>query len=104
MYQTVKSIFKYMNKLSFDFTCTLDKGNVYLSLLFHFELMILNIFTLTLDHRLQMYACMFKIYILLFADDIVIFGSSADELQQNKHLLVAYCKPWKMKVNTLKQS
>ena len=45
---------------------------------------------------------MYKVYLILYADDIVIFGNSAEELKQNIQLLADCCKTWKMKVNTTK--
>lgn len=48
------------------------------------------------------YVYMFKVKVLLYADDIVIFGNSAEELQSNIQLLAVFCKAWKMKVNTKK--
>ena len=40
-----------------------------------------------------------KIFLLMYADDIVIFANSADELQYNLDILGEYCKQWKLKVN-----
>ena len=36
---------------------------------------------------------------LLYADDIVIFSKSAEELQEGLNLLLNYCNRWKLKVN-----
>ena len=40
--------------------------------------------------------------ILLFADDMVIFGKSPDELQKNINLLYDYCSKWGLEVNVEK--
>ena len=45
---------------------------------------------------------MFKIFLLLYADDIVIFANSAEELQSGLDALSVYCNRWKMKVNVSK--
>ena len=39
---------------------------------------------------------------LLYADDIVIFASTAEELQHGLNLLSDYCLRWKLKVNVSK--
>ena len=44
----------------------------------------------------------FKIFLLLYADDIIIFGKSQNELQAGLDLLDNYCDRWKLKVNTTK--
>ena len=43
-----------------------------------------------------------KLFILLYADDIVLFGNSADELQKSIKILEEYCQMWKLTVNTSK--
>ena len=45
---------------------------------------------------------MFKIFMLLYADDIVIFANSASELQESINILSNYCDKWKLVVNTKK--
>ena len=45
---------------------------------------------------------MFKIFMLLYADDIVIFSKSAEELHESLNLLVDYCNRWKLKINVKK--
>ena len=45
---------------------------------------------------------MFKIFMLLYADDIVIFSKSAEELQESLNLLVDYCNRWKLNINVKK--
>ena len=42
---------------------------------------------------------MFQLFMLLYADDIVIFASTAEELQHGLNLLSDYCLRWKLKVN-----
>lgn len=42
---------------------------------------------------------MIKMFILLYADDIVIFSNSADGLQGGLDSLLVYCNRWKLKLN-----
>ena len=41
-----------------------------------------------------------KLYLLLYADDIVIFLSTSDGLQKGLDVLSEYCQKWKLRVNT----
>ena len=43
-----------------------------------------------------------KLFVLLFADDLVIFAETVIELQRLINRLVGYCDRWRMKVNLLK--
>ena len=45
---------------------------------------------------------MVKVFMLLYADDIVIFGKSANELQEGLNVLSEYCQKWKLTVNAAK--
>ncbi len=45
---------------------------------------------------------MLKLFILLYADDIVIFAESEHGMQEGLNLLSEYCIKWKLKVNTVK--
>ena len=45
---------------------------------------------------------MLKLYLLLYADDIVIFSSTSDGLQKGLDVLSEYCQKWKLTVNTEK--
>lgn len=44
----------------------------------------------------------FKLFILLFADDTVLFGNSSDELQNTLSIFENYCNEWKLTVNVSK--
>jgi len=44
----------------------------------------------------------FKVFIILYAADIVLFGNTAKELQENLFILEEYCNRWKLVVNTNK--
>ena len=45
---------------------------------------------------------MVKMFMLLYADDIVLFGNSAEQLQDGLNLLSNYCQRWKLTVNIAK--
>ena len=42
---------------------------------------------------------MFKLFLILYADDIVKFANSKEELQLSVDALYEYCQRWKMLVN-----
>ena len=44
----------------------------------------------------------FKLFLLLYADDIVIFANSAEQLQESLNILSDYCSRWKLTVNVAK--
>ena len=43
---------------------------------------------------------MFKLFLLLYADDITIFAETSDGLQKGLDILTDYCTRWKLTVNT----
>ena len=45
---------------------------------------------------------MVKFLLLLYADDIVLFGKTPEELQKSLNILEEYCDKWKLTVNTMK--
>ena len=45
---------------------------------------------------------MFKLLLLLYADDIVLFGNTSEELQKSLDVLKEYCDRWRLTVNTSK--
>jgi hypothetical protein len=44
----------------------------------------------------------FKLYLLLYADDTVIFAETAAEFQSALNAMYLYCETWKLKVTTAK--
>ena len=42
---------------------------------------------------------MLKLYLLLYADDIVIFSNTSEGLQNGLDILSEYCSKWKLTVN-----
>ena len=47
---------------------------------------------------------MFKIFMLLYADDIVIFANNQEQLQNSLDLLLEYCNRWKLTINITKSN
>ena len=45
---------------------------------------------------------MTKLFILLYADDIVVFSDSAEGPQNGLNSLFIYCQRWKLKINVMK--
>ena len=44
----------------------------------------------------------FKIFMLLYADDVMLFSNSPEELQEGLNFLSNYCRRWKLKINVSK--
>lgn len=103
MYNAVKSKVKHENALSEAFTCNIGvrQGECLSPFLFS---MYLN----DLEEELLVKGAngidigMIKLFLLLYADDIVLFGESPEELQNTLKLLEDYCSRWKLTVNTSK--
>ena len=100
MYSVVKSRVKYDNKLGTEFACCLGVrlGECLSSMLFSLFLNDLEE-TFATEGYEGLNIDTFKIFMLLYADDIVIFSKNAEELQEGLDLLVTYCNRWKLKVN-----
>ena len=101
MYNNVKSWVTYKNNLSEIYTTTLglSQGECLSSFLFSFYV---NDLEETLEHKgfNGIDLGFFKLYILLYADDIVLFAENADELQNGLNILHEYCNRWGLIVNT----
>ena len=100
MYSSVKSRVKYNNELGNEFYCGLGvrQGECLSPLLFSLFLNDIE------EHFIQagmegIDIIMVKMFMLLYADDIVLFGNSAEQLQDSLNLLSNYCKRWKLTVN-----
>ena len=46
---------------------------------------------------------MLKLFLLLYADDSVIFADNENMLQKGSEILYDFCTSWKLKVNTNKK-
>ena len=103
MYFVVKSRVKYDNKLGTEFACSLGvrQGECLSPMLFPLFINDLEE-TFATDGYEGLNIDTFKIFMLLYADDIVIFSKNAEELQVGLDVLVNYCNRWKLKVNVEK--
>ena len=103
MYASVKSRDKFRNQLGNEFYCSLGvrQGECLSPLLFSLFLNDIEdqFITSGLD---GIDIDMFKIFMLLYADDIVVFADSVEDLQNNLNVLAEYCTRWKLKINVLK--
>ena len=103
MYSSVKSRVKFCNKLGSEFFCQLGvrQGECISPMLF-------SLFLNDIEEQFIMSGIegldvnLFKVLMQLYADDIVIFSITAEELQSSLDLLTDYCKRWKLKVNVSK--
>ena len=103
MYKNVKSKVKMYNMLGNEFFCSLGvrQGECLSPLLF--SLFLNDIEDKFIHSGFEgLDVDMFKLYMLLYADDIVIFANNAEELQLGLNFLSEYCTRWKLKVNALK--
>ena len=103
IYNSVKSRVKYCNKLSDSYTCALGvrQGECLSPFLFAMylndledEYIFSNVNGIDID--------MFKLFLILYADDIVIFANDSEELQLALNVLEKYCAKWRLTVNTNK--
>ena len=100
MYRNIKSKVKYNNSLSSEFTSFVGvrQGECLSPFLFS---MYLN----DLEDEFELKGVegidigMLKLYLLLYADDIVIFSNSKEGLQKGLDVLADYCNKWKLTVN-----
>ena len=98
MYVNIKSRIKYENQLDGEFTCLLGvrQGECLSPFLFS---MYINDSeeTFVLQDFKGIEIGMLKLFLLLYADDIVILSESEAGLQQGLDILENYCGRWKCK-------
>ena len=103
MYSHVKSKVKVNNDISNGFECHLGvrQGECLSPFLFAMYVNdIENEFQLKGSEGIDI--GLLKMFLILYADDIVIFASSAQELQNNLNILSEYCNRNRLKLNTAK--
>ena len=103
MYQSVKSCVKHCNSFSdfLEYSIGLRQGEIMSPVLVSLFLEDLELFLqdsinsgLLIDDLV--------LIILLFADDMAIFGKTPEDLQHNLDLLLDYCNTWGLEVNASK--
>ena len=103
MYVSVKSRIKVCNQLSDEFDCVLGVRQGECLSPFLFSMFLNDIEDVFLNSGLSgVDVNSYKMFLMLYADDIVIFANNGEELQLSLDLLEKYCKRWKLVVNTLK--
>ena len=103
MYTSVKSRVKYSNKLGNEFQCSLGvrQGECLSPLLF--SLYLNDIEEQFINSGLDgIDTDMLKIFMLLYADYIVIFANNQEQLQNSLNLMHQYCNRWKLTINISK--
>lgn len=101
MYNSVKSRVKYCNSLSepFNYILGVRQGECLSPFLFAMFLNdIEDMYIHSGMHGIDVN--MFKIFLILYADDIVLFANTENELQNSLDMLYEYCNKWKLVVNT----
>ena len=103
MYVNIKSRIKYENQLGGEFTCLLGvrRGECLSPFLFSMYINDLEETFILQDFK-GIEIGMLKLFLLLYADDIVIFSGSEAGLQQGLDILENFCGRWKLCVNANK--
>ena len=104
MYNKVKSCVRNRNKISdfFEYGVGLRQGEIISPILASLFLEDLELY-LQENPESGLSFDQITLIILLFADDMVIFGKSPDELQKNINLLYDYCSKWGLEETWRKQ-
>ncbi len=101
MYNNVKTRVKYNNQLSDEFPCVLGVRQGECLSPFLFAMYINDLEDELCNKGLDgIDIGMIKLFLLLYADDIIIFSESAEGLQNGLNILFDYCQKWKLIVNT----
>ena len=100
MYENIKSRVKSNNELSDEFTCCLGvrQGECLSPFLFAIYVNDIEEFFYTKGAE-GVDITMFKLFLLLYADDITVFSETAQGLQKGLDILKEYCTKWKLTVN-----
>ena len=103
MYSKVKSCVRLHGGLSdsFEIPVGLKQGEIMSPLLWALFIEDLELF-LQGDFNSGIQIDELEIILLLFADDLVIFGNSPKDLQNSLNKLYEYCQTWGLEVNTQK--
>lgn len=103
IYNAVKSRVKNKNTLSEAFTCNIGVRQGECLSPFLFAMYVNDLEQELAENGLNgIDVGMVKLLLLLYADDIVLFSKTPDELQKALNILEEYCNRWKLTVNTTK--
>ena len=103
MYKSVKSIVKYNNCLSEDFTCYLGVRQGECLSPFLFSMYLNDVESEFAKNGFEgVDIGVLKLFLLLYAEDILIFSATEKGLQTGLGIVYAYCQSWKLKVNIQK--
>ena len=101
MYTGIKSRIKYMNALSDPFQCILGVRQGESLSPFLFTMFLNDLEDTFMRSGLDgIHVDMFKVFLMLYADDIVLFADNETQVQKGLDALLEYCQTWKLKVNT----
>ena len=100
VYHNIRSRVKYNNCLTDSFSCQFGVRQGDCRSPFRFAINVNDIESkFTSKGANDIDIDVLKIFLLLNADDIVIFAESADDLHNSLDILCDYCQNWKLKVN-----
>ena len=100
IYSSIKSRVKYCNQLSEDFECMLGVRQGECLSPFLFSMFLNDLESVLAESGINgIDVDNFKLFLVLYADDIIIFANNAEELQHNLNVFHEYCKRWKLVVN-----
>ena len=103
MYTSVKAMVRYNNQLSEEFSCYLGVRQGECLSPFLFSIYLNDIEAEFVQNNFKgIETDMLKLFLLLYADDIVLFASDEYDLQKGLDVLHTYCLKWKLKVNVNK--
>ena len=103
MYNSVKSMVRYNNYLSSEFSCYLCVRQGECLSPFLFAIYLNDIETEFVQNNCKgIETDVLKLFLLLYADDIVLFSNDQCDLQKSLDVLHNYCQKWKLKVNVNK--
>ena len=101
MYRNIKSRVKYENILSDEFSSYIGVRQGECLSPFLFSMYLNDLENEFVTKGLDGFDIgMLKLYLLLYADDIVVFSETSDGLQKGLNILADYCEKWKLVVNT----
>ena len=103
IYSRVKSRVKHNNSLSEPFTCDIGVRQGECLSPFLFAMYVNDLEAEIVTQGISgINIGTINIYMLLYADHIILFGNSPEDLQKSLTILDEYCSKWKLTLNTNK--